>query len=767
MSLQPHRFGMHSDEPKTVMLHRRGAGWAAMPDNTESSGQLSDYWERIRRKLGLIALLAIIGATIGCIAALLQAPIYRARTVLDIRNLNESMLNMRDGGGAVAVGGNPLPEAYLQTEIKILQSDSILKRARERLPKSPVAPMPEDSLKEWRAFLHLPSQMTMQDLMADASRRVKIRALGNTRIVEILCDARDGQLAANMCNNLAQTYIDYNVESRFQSTRETGQWLSSQLDNVRRRLEKAESDLRDSARESAMTPNSDTENPAQEKLKQLQAEMSRAQAERIARESQYEVVAASQPDALPLSLDAGPIREYRLRLNEFRRQLAEMSATMTPSHYRVKEIKSQIAETETALKKERDDLLTRLKTDFQGAERREAMLTSAYDIQSAVMVRQGDKAVRYNMLKREVDSGRKLYEALLEKVEEVGLAAAMRTSTISVVDKAVPPAAPYSPSMVFNTAIGFLMASCFGVALAIVGFKVDQPLNDPGEAPSEMKVRELGVIPSAGKLPSLSLSKRMLQIRANGRALQEPEFPLIDGPRAPTLKNPGALELATWAGTPIEVAEAFSSTMDSLLFADAHSSRAYVLTSPDRGDGKTTTATNLAIAFARINRRVVLVDGDMRKPRLSEIFGLDPQGGLSDILRSERPIDDLKFDEIARPTAIPNLFVVPTAAASDVAALLHSANLADLIRRLKAEFNVVVIDSPPMLNLSDARVLGWLADGVLMVLRAGKTTREDAINTQTCLREDGIELLGTVLNDWNPRRKSSYASYQAYLRNQS
>jgi capsular exopolysaccharide synthesis family protein len=232
----------------------------------------------------------------------------------------------------------------------------------------------------------------------------------------------------------------------------------------------------------------------------------------------------------------------------------------------------------------------------------------------------------------------------------------------------------------------------------------------------------------------------------------------------PALKDPSALEVATWAGTPAEVAEAFSSTMDSLIFADAQTSRAYVLTSPDLGDGKTTTATNLAIAFARIGRRVVLVDGDMRKPRIHDIFGIDPAGGLSDILRNKQSVDALPSSEIVRQTAIPNLFVVPTAPAGDVTTLLHSANLAELIKRLKSEFHVVVIDSPPMMNLSDARVLGWLSDGVLMVLRAGKTTHEEAIFTQTCLREDGIELLGTVLNDWNPRRKPGYASYGAYLR---
>jgi succinoglycan biosynthesis transport protein ExoP len=735
----------------------------------EPRSQLLEYWDALRRKLVMVGLLAAVGAGAGFLVAMLQHPLYRARTVLDIRNLNENLLNVRDGGGAgTGMAGTGLPESYLQTEIKILQSESILKRALDRMPKLQITTPGDKSLLLFSGLVRVPGpkQGSLSDLVADASRRIKVRALGNTRIVEILCDGRDGQIAANMCNNLALTYIAYNMESRHESTSETGQWLKSQLESVRLRLTQSEAELKDSARESTLVFNSELDNPAQDRLRQLQAELSRAQAERISKQSEYEVLMTSAADALPLALDAGPIREYRMRLAELHRQVAEMSEIMKPEHYRVREVKSQITQFESALEKERKDLLSRMRTDYEAAERRETMLKAAYDRQIGTVSEHGDKAVRYEMLKRDVDSTRKLYEALLQRVEEVNLANAMRASTISIVDKAIPPTVPYSPNWPVSTGIGLFGGGCLGVGLAVVCSRSDRTLRDPGEAPSQLHIRELGVIPSArsGSL-SLLLSKVRSDRPANGHTtlLSNGAGSNQKYPTTIRIRSDQAVELATWRGDQPLVAEAFCGAMNSLLFASVGGARArvIVLTSPDIGDGKTAVATNLAIALARTGRRVALVDGDLRQPRLHKVFDLDTGRGLASLLRGSEPVEELPDSALALPTAVDGLFVLPTAPAKgpDVSALLHSDRLSTLIRHLRGGFDVVLIDTPPMTLLSDARVVGALADGVLLVFRAGKTTRESAFAAQHCLRQDGIAVLGTVLNDWNARKSKTYAKY--------
>jgi capsular exopolysaccharide synthesis family protein len=188
-----------------------------------------------------------------------------------------------------------------------------------------------------------------------------------------------------------------------------------------------------------------------------------------------------------------------------------------------------------------------------------------------------------------------------------------------------------------------------------------------------------------------------------------------------------------------------------------------VVTSPEQGDGKTTVATNLAIALAQIGRRVVIVDGDLRRPRVHDIFGKEVLVGLSDILDDDQAIDTEMLAGAICATQVKNLFVLPTKSVSEgISAKLHSGRMRTLLERLRREFEVIIVDSPPMHNVSDARVLGWLSDGVLLVFRAHRTTRDAALAARECLLQDGIQVVGTILNDWKATKDARYANYGSY-----
>lgn len=745
------------------------ADYSVAPSQPPS--QFLEYWQVLRGNILWISLLAAIGTGLGWMVGFLQPSMYQAKTVLDIRSLNENFLNPREGT-AIGTTGSVLPESYIQTEIKILSSDSLRKRALKQMAGAPqVVPPPQaeggsvfHSLFKWLS----PATVSYKVLAEDAARRVKVRAVGNTRIVELLCDARDGQLAANMCNNLAKTYIEYNLESRYQSTKETGDWLQSQLDDVRKRLTKAENDLKDSSKETAFMFDSDSsDNPTQERLRQIQAELSRSQAERVSRESDYMIASSRSADSLPMAMDAGPIREYRMRLEDLNRQLAEASATMTPEHYKVRELKMQIAEVQRALDREHDGVIKRLKSDYDTAQRRENVFSGLYEKQASQVSQHADKEVRYNMLKREVDSERKLYETLLQKVDEVGLSAALRTSTISVVDPAVAPGSPYSPRFVADIGIGLFGGSILGLALSLLRLRTDRTLHGPGEASIHLQLRELGVIPS---LRNRRLRVMLDRVRSPGK-LEFTSLKVSDqnSAEAQAKSMPRSLNsstaLATWLRIP-EMTEAFFGTMSSLRFATERGQQAnvIVLTSPDPGEGKTTVATNLSIALAQIGRRVLLVDGDLRKPGLNKIFDLSTDGGLAALLESSDPIEEISLDRFIVTTPIGNLSLLPTRPDPEgISTKLHSTRMRTLIQRLRREYDHVIIDSPPMLQISDARVLGWLADGVLLVLRSRKTTKESALAACECLLQDGTHVLGTVLNDWSAGKNDKYSSYHSYF----
>ncbi len=805
-------LGARPSIPRSPLSMRSGIPSEFSVSTVRPPSQFLEYWQIIQRNLGWIGLLALIGMAAGWLFATSQRPMYQARTVLDIRSLNENFLNPREGSSA-GTTESVLPESYIQTEIKILQSDSIRKRALDKLSFPQQAPDQRSDLPFWRSIAgwFRPARVPFKDLIADAGRRVKVRAVGNTRIVEVFCDAQDGQLAASLCASLARAYIENNLESRVQSTKETSDWLQSQLDDVRKRLTKAENDLKDAGKTTDFgTALEGMGSPDQERLRQLQAELSRSQTERIVKESNYLVAGNHDADSLPLEMDAGPIREYRLKLAELRRQLSELSATMTPEHYRVRELTMQISEVEQAVQSERNGMLRRLSADLEASRQRESMISAAYEKQAAQVSQRGDLAVRYDMIKHDVDSERQLYETLLQKVGEVGLTAAMRTSTISIVDPAVAPLKPYSPNSLADLGIGFLGGSALGIAFSLLRAHSDRTLRIPGEASTHLHLRELGVIPSIrgrGFRLRLRRPENPPQLLPSdevvARAQNESDAVLI--PRMP----PRSVALATWLRVP-EIAEAFSGTMTSLLLGLNFSQTAplrrrigsrmpsdgsespitltpsafgariakrtlttlssndidrptqvFVLTSPEAGDGKTTVATNLAIALTQIGRRVVLVDGDLRKPRLRGIFDTPEEISLATFLAQDDQLEKRPLDQLVAETQIPNLYVIPTQPAFDgISSRLHSSRLRALLSRLREEFDVVIIDSPPMQNIADARVLGWLADGVLLVFRAGKTTREAALAAHECLIEDGVRVFGTILNDWNPRsgRYGAYAS---------
>ncbi|MBL8210486.1 MAG: polysaccharide biosynthesis tyrosine autokinase [Bryobacterales bacterium] len=716
----------------------------------------------------MIAAGTLLGALLGSLSVALQPAMYQAKTVLDIRSLNENFLSSEAGTGT---SQSVLPESFIQTEIKILSSQSIRDRALASIPGSKPSRRGGAAAPPPASTLFRPAPASYDAIIADAGRRIKVKALGNTRIVEISCQAKDGQVAATVCNALAQTYIANNLDSRHHSANETSQWLQSQLNDTRQRLAQEERQLADAG----SSVDFGTDGPVQSKLRQLQTELARMQLERWGKESAYLIADNSDVNSMPPDLDSGSVRQYRLQLADLRRHRTQLLATMTPEHAAVRENALQIEDLERLIQREKEGLMKRLRSDLELTLRREAMVSVEYDKEAAKAVSLNDKAIRYNMLKRNVDSDRHLYQTLLQRVGEVGIAAAMRTSTITVVDPATAPMEPYSPNGKFNLAVGILGGSFLSVVLAIVRMRNNHAIVAPGETPIYLQLRELGVVPLL-KGPGRGLRLRFRrQQKVDEIALDS----TITAEQVPALQqevrsllvpqmSSRSVALATWLHIP-EMAEAIFGAMNSILLSTkpAKAGRVTVLTSPEAGDGKTTVSVNLAIAMAQVGRRVVLLEGDLRQPRLHAILDTPvDSGGLSSILRSDGALNyEEDVPKILVQTAIPGLWLIPSRPMRQgVARTLHSQKMRDLITELATRFDEVVIDSPPVLVISDARVLGAMADGVLLVVRSGKTAREAALAAYDALLQDGTRVLGTILNAWHHKASHTSRNYSSYLR---
>ena len=423
-------------------------------------------------------------------------------------------------------------------------------------------------------------------------------------------------------------------------------------------------------------------------------------------------------------------------------------------------VAAQIKELETTIAKERQNVISRIKNEYQAAKQREVMLASAYGTQAKTVAALAPKETQYNMLQHEVESDRQLYETLLQRVKEAGFVSAMRSSPVRVVDVAAQPLFPVAPRRVVASIAGLVLGCLCGVFLAFFSDRTDRRLQKPGEASLQLRIRELGVIPAASvdKLPKTNLKQLPVPVKS-GAGMK-----LLAAPAALAPTSAG-LELVTWFNKGSLMAESYRGVMSSLLFSSSTPGEKLKLlvTSPSVGEGKTTLLSNLGIALAQTKRSVVLIDGDLRRPRLHKVFQLDNNLGLGNVLMGEIDPMTCPLDRIVRATTVPGLYVVPAGTpVDDAASTLFSPHLATLIERLSREFSALLIDSPPMLHLTDARVLARYADGVVLVVRAGATTMDAALNAQQIFEADATPILGTVLNDFDPTTELNLNYYKSY-----
>jgi len=727
----------------------RAYGYPSAPNSPNinaQSGGLLEYWRILRHQKGTWLICTFIGAFLGLVATLPQTPIYQARSSVEIQSLNENFMNMRQSSQIYEVGADP---SEIPTQINVIQSRAVLGSVVKQFKDSNRPVVNQSRIHYIRSFLPFirepdPATALSREL-AEISKSFKARAVGQTRVISITADSSDPRLVADFINAVDSKFIEQNLEARWKSTQKTAEWLGHQLDDMRVKLERSEDNLQQYARQSGLLfTNDEKTNVSEDKLKQLQMELSTASAARIARQSTYELAQHASPDALPDVLNDGSLRDTANKIRDLRSQIADLRAVYAPEYEKVRRAQAELVALQATFEHDRAAILNRIKNEYDDAVRREQLLQTAYNAQTQQVTGESEKSIQYNILKREVDSNRQLYDAMLAQLKQSSIASAMRASNIRVVDEALPPGIPYKPDRKNSAGIGAMVGLFLGAAYIIMRFRANTSIQQPGECTAILTIPELAIIP-AGKHDKF---KRRLPGSSD---LQE------------------ILELEAWQRKPSPVAESFRSALISILFTPEHTLNAklqtLVLTSPGPGEGKSTVSSNLAIAIAEVGRKVLLIDADMRRPRQHHVFSIDNDIGLSTLLREKVTLNgDPTLDGAIQPTPIPGLWILPSGpSTSSSTNLLINTHMSHLLSYLKEEFDLIVIDTPPMLQIPDARVVGRLADSVIMVVRANKTTR-GAI-TAACQRfsEDGTKILGTILNDWNPKTApDGYYGYYNY-----
>ena len=722
---------------------------------------LMDYWNILLRHRKVLLSFALVGLLGAFVISLAQTPIYRVRTSLEIQGTN--LLEIK--GSNDYIGSYATLESYVETQVKLLQSEYLLEHVIDKLQIQKERPA-----TGWRAFAsrvqrifefsqtsRLPER---EKLIQEIERNLTVRTSGNSRLLEVLYESPDPKGAAEFANTLVSQFTELTQEERWKSAQATAEWLTNHLDKMKVQLEASEAQLQDYAHTSGLSFTSEKENLAESQLKELQDELSKVQAERIANQAKFEAAKSKPADSLPEMLDDPTMREYGQKLTELQRQYAELSATLTPEHYKVQRVQAQINELNSVMQKERSNVLRRIGNEYAAALRRERLLSQAHAKQEKVVADQSEKAIHYDTLKRDVDSNRRLYEVMLQRVKETSLAAAMRDSNVLVIDRAKPLPLPYRPSLPTNSAIGLFSGVLLGFGFVLLRERLDHKIQVPGDALTYLNLPELGAIPLAELPTTQQVSKGFYARHA-----------LPSRSKRDQVSSPDECpELATWQHKPSLLAECVRTTLTSILLSGHNGDhpRVVVLTSPCPGDGKTTVASNLSIAMAEIRQKVLLIDGDLRRPRLHEVFGVSNDWGLGDVLRESIALETIPITRLVCKTKISGLYLLPGGRDTMTpSTLLYSPRMSGLLSCVRREFDMVLVDAPPVIHLADARVLGRLADGIILVIRAGQTTPESAMFACQRFAEDGTRVLGTILNSWDPKSDGrygygSYDYYQAY-----
>ncbi len=727
------------------------------PANSKPQGpsedKLSEFWDLIRFRWATV-LFIILSATIAsAIYTLKQPPTYQAIATIELESASQNPVNRI---GDVDLSAPVASADFVQTQIKLLQSRTLRQRVIAKLQATKRNPFERhDQISAWCQALRLKWCVTPRATnMAMAPVSIEAKDPDGSRIIEIRADSADPDMAADFANTLAAEYQEQNMESRWNAAQGASGFLTRQLEELKAKLQQSERALLEYSRATGLLYTDDKSSVQGERLKELQEELSKSQAERIAKEAMLRVATDNPVESLPQIIDNARLSGEQTKLADLKRQLAELGTTFTPEYYKVVRVQAQIDELQASLQKERADILKRIRVDYDSALLREKLVANQYARQAGLVSNLDGKAIYYSVLKQEVNTTRGLYDTLLQKMKEFEVASALRASNVRVVDPALRPPAPYKPDLPRNIAMGSLSGLMLAISFVLLRERTDRSIKAPGEAHFHLKLRELGVIPSSikGRLPGVG--------RENGQGA----LVALDLNGNVVIGERDRVELVTWQDKTSPVAESFRNTLASILFSqqDANRPRVILITSPGRAEGKSTTASNLAIALAEINQRVLLIDADIRKSSLHKLFDVSNSWGLSDLLRERAPLQDCPLEALARRTAIEGLHVLPCGPGIlNISSLLYSGRMVELLQRTRMLFDTIVIDTPPILYVSDSRILARLADAAVLVVRAGVTTRDAAIAAKERFDNDGIPLLGVVLNDWDLKSKSAH-SYGAY-----
>ena len=710
--------------------------------------ELRHYYRVFIKRKWLIA--AVLFSVLSAVAlqTFTMVPIYRSSAKVRIDPESSNILPYQE---VMASSESYLmTESYLRTQHRILESRALARRVIKRLDLLNRASFNEDpgegiffqtgqALKSFAMLIFSPSREDSKEEQEHVDRflsNLSISPITRSRLVEVSYDSHDQGFAAEVVNTIVEEFIEQNFENRYQSLVRATKFLQKQLESLKVKVESSEEDLTRYARAHNILNIDERESVVSQKLADLNQEMTKVQAGLIAKTAFYETVKDASVSDFPQMLKTDLGESLENRLFELERELVSLSTRFGPEWPDVIELKNQIFEVRAQLSRENERTLQNAQVEYSVALDHYSRLAQALEEQKQLANRLNEDSIQYNILRREVETNKELYEGLLQRLKEAGVSAGLKSSNIQMLDRGEVPWETFRPRKLLNLLLGLVVGLLSGVGLAFLVEYSDNTLKTPDQVEKLLGVPSLGVIPSV----------RPGEVKQLGNKAQG-----VSG------AVPALLPEGSGAGS--RVGEAYRSLRTALMLSSSgQHPKTILVTSALSKEGKTTTAANIGVVFAQTGGRTLLIDLDMRKPYLSRYFGIKSKGGVSSFLSGN---SDLASQISA--TAFPNLCLLPAGPIPpNPAELIGSSRMNESLKFLSNHFDHIIIDSPPILSVTDALVVSPLVNGVVMVIHGGKTPREAVMKSGGHLEHVGAKILGAIINNVDMQSSEYYYYYRYY-----
>ena len=675
------------------------------PEQVSAAG----LWRIIRNRKWVIALFALVVVAIVATASFLMKPQYEAVGRVVFHRENDSgVLGFK--GVDTSLLEDPEDRAAIDTQIGILETDTLAMQVINDL-----------HLDTNPNFADRAAHSGNEDrLVKSFHKNLTISKVKGTRLLEIKFRNTDPRLAADVVNQLTKAYVDRYYRNQFEASTQMSEFLASQLKELQAKVEESQQKVVDYTKEIGIFGLGDKQNIVTAKLDDLNKELTSAEADRVQKEIDYRLARSGEPELIAKLGPDNLITKLRAQQADLENQMAQASVQLGPANPKISELSKQLAQARQSVDVEVRRIGERITYEYKSAVGRERMLRYALEAQKQAADELNANAIQYDILKHEFETNRKLYEDLLQKQKEVGISASLKSSNIWIVDPARPPKRPAEPNILRNFALSLLFGIFGGVLLAFGLTKMNETISTLEQAIALSPLPSLGVVPL---------------LEAKGKSRAPAQLNGVNGDLKPELVS--VLQPLSLA------AESYRAILTSILLSQPTPPAVILVTSALPREGKTTVSTNLAITLARLRRRVLLVDADLRRPSIHRAMGLSTNTGLGALLRKSTVFEKAVSD----CAKIPNLFILPAGPITlpDDTELLVSG-FRDLVERWREQFDHIIIDTPPVLPMTDAVHMSVEADSVILVMRSGQIARDEFLCAQDLLLKVNARLLGFVLN---------------------